>query len=331
MSFDPARLAQLHIAVIGDVMLDHYIWGTAHRISPEAPVPVVNIDRETYTAGGAANVALNLAALGVKVTLMGCVGEDEHAERLCEVLTKRHVPLVAMGNSADVRTIEKTRVVVQKQQLCRIDREDAPTAYALTPTDHAQIEARIADFDAVIVSDYAKGVVTQPTLDFLTGLRKHHNFLLALDPKPKRRLTLHGVDLLTPNRAESLQLAGIELGVHDSFPAAEVCDAITKRHGPARLVITLGADGMLLCESGAILGRMPTVARDVYDVSGAGDTVIAALVSMLASGSTLPHAAEIANIAAGIVVGKVGTATVTSEEILHQCNTSKESAELITL
>ena len=311
------KIARLRILVVGDLMLDHYLWGDATRISPEAPVPVVKADRDTYTAGGAANVASNLRALGVAVDLVGAVGADAGAEKLRAILGGRGVLLDDILPDPARSTIQKTRVMCRNQQLCRIDREDAPSAYAL-PADYVAktLPARIAAADAVIISDYAKGVVTS---DLIRAIRRlaGPDKLIALDPKPRTSLEFYDMGLITPNRSEALQLAQIQgVGPSDPFPAAEVCRILHERYATRLLVVTLGADGMLLSADGVPLRQIPTAARAVFDVSGAGDTVAAVLTAALAAGADPEKAAQLANQAAGVVVEKIGTATATPSEIL---------------
>jgi D-glycero-beta-D-manno-heptose-7-phosphate kinase len=309
------KIARLRILVVGDVMLDHYIWGDATRISPEAPVPVVDIARDSWTAGGAANVALNIASLGARCTVAGYIGRDAAGEQLAGILHEHKVDTLAVpGNAA---TIVKTRVLVQHQQLCRLDREGPPSAYEVSgPQIEALLKRPIAGCDAVILSDYAKGILTDELVARVTKLARAAGKFVALDPKPKRNLKFHGLDLLTPNKRESLQLAGLELPPQAPYPAAEVCARLHERFGTRHLVITLGEEGMLLCTDGRIDRRIPTAAREVFDVSGAGDTALAALVLALAAGASLEKAAAFANAAAGVVVAKLGTATVTPRELI---------------
>jgi D-beta-D-heptose 7-phosphate kinase/D-beta-D-heptose 1-phosphate adenosyltransferase len=309
------KIAGLRILVVGDVMLDHYIWGDATRISPEAPVPVVDIARDTWTAGGAANVALNIASLGARCAVAGFIGDDEAGAKLTDILHAHKITTVPTPGRA--ATIVKTRVLVQHQQLCRLDREAAPDAYEVEPNAaEALLKKQIAACDAVILSDYAKGILSDALVARVTRLARGAGKLVALDPKPKRQLAFHGLDLITPNKRESLQLAGIEWAPHTPYPAAEVCARLHERYATKHLVITLGEDGMLLSSDGRIIKTIPTAAREVYDVSGAGDTALAGLVLALAAGATLETAAQFANAAAGVVVGKLGTATVTPQELL---------------
>jgi len=309
------------IVVVGDVMLDHYVWGDAQRISPEAPVPVVDVMRDSYAPGGAANVALNLASLGAQPVLFGKVGEDDAGKILMDLLRERKVDTSGIVFSSACQTIRKTRVMVRSQQLCRVDREDSPTRYALHEDSAVrdQLKSFVSDRgEGVLLSDYGKGGITDELFAYLRDMCQQKKIPLALDPKPRRKLTFTNVDLLTPNRPEALQLAGLSTSVSESFPGEVVCQKIWERHKPEHLAITLGADGILLSVKGRILAKIPTFAQEVFDVSGAGDTVIAALLLAQLAGADLKLAGHFANLAAGIVVGRVGTTTATPEEIREE-------------
>ncbi len=311
-------ISKLKILVIGDIILDHYIWGNVERISPEAPIPVIQITHETDVLGGAANVALNIAHLGAKVSLVGSIGKDDAGERLQKLLEEKEIRHDWVQSLPATPTNIKTRVIAQRQQVCRLDYEAQPSAYALNETSFLQaLESNLADYQAILVSDYAKGVLHSSFLQNLINLAHTHHKLLTLDPKPSRKLIFQGAHLLTPNQAESYQLAGIEPLSYETYPAESICKRIQERYKPANLIITLGSEGMLLCKNGEILKHIPTYAKAVFDVSGAGDTVIACLTLALAGGASLEDAAHFANIAAGIVVSKVGTATASPEEILQ--------------
>ena len=308
------RIKSLRLLVIGDVMLDRYVRGEVSRISPEAPVPVLHVDGEDSVAGGAANVGLNAADLGASVDLGGVFGQDEAGERLLVLLSERGIACDHAFASSQAPTICKTRVMAGNQQICRVDREESHQAYAPNLDALSELLAEKArNADAVIVSDYAKGFVND---ELLTLLRSEAKFL-AVDPKPRRSLNYDSPDLMTPNKVESLQLAGLERGDFGEFPAGAIAAAIHDSHRPHRVAVTLGADGMLLIEHGKVIQRIPTAAREVFDVSGAGDTVIAAMTLALAAKSTFEEASAFANLAAGVVVAKVGTATASPEEILH--------------
>jgi D-glycero-beta-D-manno-heptose-7-phosphate kinase len=309
------KIAGQHILVIGDLMLDHYIWGDATRISPEAPVPVVDIARDSWSGGGAANVALNIASLGARCTLAGYIGEDDAGAKLKEILGTHAIRTLATPGRAP--TIVKTRVLVQHQQLCRLDREAPPPAYQIS-ADQAEVllAPAIADCDAVILSDYAKGLLTEEFVARVSKLARAAGKFIALDPKPKRKIAFNNLDLITPNKREALQLAGMDPMPHAPFPDREVCARLHQLYGTKFLVITLGEEGMLLSAKGKVIKRIKTAAREVYDVSGAGDTSLAGLVLALAAGAKLEDAAHFANAAAGVVVGKLGTATVTPQELI---------------
>ena len=312
------KFSDLQIVVIGDIMLDHYIMGDATRISPEAPVPVVSVASDAYMPGGAANVCNNFAGLGIPTTLVGSYTDDPESKLLSEVLQQHKIKLSQIGKRDGATTIVKTRVVVQRQQLCRIDREAKPLAYAL---DHILQDSHflelITNADAILFSDYAKGVVNDTLLN---AVRTHvaslpKQPLLVVDPKPKRHLDLHGMSLMTPNRSEALQMAGFDNSPDAEFDDEAVAKAIFKAYNPERLVVTLGSEGMLLGEHGKIIGRIATEAQEVFDVSGAGDTVIAVLTAALIAGESLQAAASLANKAAGIVVSHLGTAPITKAEL----------------
>ena len=313
------KIARLRILVIGDVMLDHYVWGDATRISPEAPVPVVDIARDSWTAGGAANVALNIASLGARCAVAGFIGKDDAGTRLNTILHSKRIATIATPGEAP--TILKTRVLVQHQQLCRLDREAPPPAYQFPAAKaRALLAKEIEACDAVILSDYAKGILSTELVARVTEMARKAGKFIALDPKPKRRLEFSDLDLITPNKREALQLAGIEPLPHAPFPAAEVCARLDELYRTKHLVITLGEEGMLLSSKGTLLKTIPTAAREVFDVSGAGDTSLAALVLALTAGARLETAAQFANAAAGVVVGKLGTAIVTPEELVAYVN-----------
>lgn len=310
-----SAMQDIKILVIGDLMLDHYIWGDVHRISPEAPVPIVNATRESHTAGGAANVALNLASLGIPVSLAGSLGIDVSGEKLLGILDGAGIDTSLCLTESRRPTIVKTRVIVRNQQLCRIDHEASASLYSIDST--AALLIAIETSDAIIVSDYAKGVISQSTLNAILDHAKHHGKTIAIDPKPSRKLKFEGASLITPNRHEALELAGLaEPASDEPYPLNEICRIIHERHAPELLIITLGADGMAISRNGNVELTLPTQAREVFDVSGAGDTVIATLTAALASGATAEEAAKLANLAAGVVVSRIGTAIVTTKDLL---------------
>lgn len=307
------QIKRLRVLVVGDVMLDRYVSGEVHRISPEAPVPVLTVGSEKVVAGGAANVALNASSLGADVEVCGWFGTDIQGTQLKELLFAKNIRVDESFCFSTVPTISKTRVTSGNQQICRVDRENPPVDYQpnLSRLGDTFIE-KASRSDVVIISDYGKGFLTN---DLLKLLRSHSSFI-AVDPKPSRLLDYCKPDLLTPNRLEALELAGKSRLMKDEFPQDQITQEIFRKFSPQKLAITLGSEGMLLAEDGKVKNTIPTAAREVFDVSGAGDTVIAVLAMALVAGGDFKESAKLANLAAGIVVGKVGTATVSTEEML---------------
>jgi D-beta-D-heptose 7-phosphate kinase/D-beta-D-heptose 1-phosphate adenosyltransferase len=328
-TFSPKRVQQLldcaarsRIIVVGDVMLDQFLWGDVARISPEAPVPIVDFERESFMPGGAANVARNLTAMSASTDLLGVVGRDHAAQQLKRLLLTHHIGCQGLIANGARRTSVKMRVVAHKQQLVRIDRE---TRDGIPPTIRRRLVSVLASMldssAGVIVCDYGKGVVTQPLLDEIKGLCRKRGLWLSLDPKPVHHLNLTDLSLITPNRKEAFELADLPDETRNSNPFADtnlmkVADKLLRELRPAMLLITLGELGMLLCQRDHKPIHIPTVAKEVFDVSGAGDTVIASFTLAIAAGASPLEAAILSNHAAGIVVGKVGTATVTPPELL---------------
>lgn len=312
------RASGLRIIVIGDLMLDHYIFGEANRLSPEAPVPVVFVDQDRWALGGAANVALNVKTFGALTEAIGVIGNDTAGERLSNIFSEQNILFDDCYRCPTVQTITKTRVVVRNQQLCRIDREQPAPSYGLNQDAFlSHIDSSLKNTDAIILSDYAKGTLTQSCVDEIFKLARKHSCFVAIDPKPKRILKFPGPDLMTPNALESLVLAGVENVRGQSIDWASICKKIYAKHQPKNLVITMGAKGMLIAKDGQMIRQIPTYAREVFDVSGAGDTAIAALTVALVAGEDLSSAAHFANTASGIVVAKRGTALATPAEILN--------------
>jgi D-beta-D-heptose 7-phosphate kinase/D-beta-D-heptose 1-phosphate adenosyltransferase len=292
------------------------------RISPEAPVPVVDFDRESFMPGGAANVARNLTALKVKTEIFGAIGHDTAAGQLKKLLAEQHVGCAGLVEHSSRHTSVKTRIVAHKQQVVRIDRETREGLDAkLTERLLGAIQAGLSGADAVIVGDYGKGVVTQPLLNELKNLCRERGVWLSLDPKPVHHLNLSNLSLITPNRKEAFELADLPDDTRNHNPFADknlmmVAERLLNELRPAVLLITLGELGMLLCQRGHKPFHIPTIAQEVFDVSGAGDTVIATFSLAIAAGASPVEAAILSNHAAGIVVGKIGTATTSQEELL---------------
>ena len=317
-----AAATRARVLVLGDVMLDQFIWGRVSRISPEAPVPVVEFERESYMPGGAANVARNLADLQTSSGLFGAIGQDDAGRKLKRLLAQQKIGCAGLISSASRQTTIKSRIVAHQQQMVRVDREtrgeiDEKTTRRLL----AVFTEELAKADAVIVGDYGKGVVTQPLLDSIKHLCRKRGVWLSLDPKPVHHLDLTGLSLITPNRKEAFELAALNDDTRCPNPLQDanlmqVADKLLNEIRPALVLITLGDLGMLLCQHGEKPFHIPTVAQEVFDVSGAGDTVIASFTLAIAAGASPLEATILSNHAAGIVVGKVGTATVHPEELV---------------
>ncbi len=324
----PATLqsfASARILVVGAVMLDHFVWGNVRRISPEAPVPVVEVVRETLFPGGAANVARNLSPFTRHSFIMGRVGRDNEAQKLCALLNDEGVSTDTLLIDENLPTICKTRIAARQQQIVRVDRE---VLQQLSDAELAEVEqrvrAKIADLDAIVIEDYGKGFITQPLVELLVRLAKEFNKLLTVDPSPRNPLDWRGVSLVKPNRLEAFAAAGIDDRHNAGDPVRdpqllEVGARLLAKWQVPHILITLGEQGMVIFNASdpAAPHHIPTRAREVYDVSGAGDTAIALLTLALASGLSLHDAAEVANHASGIVVGKLGTATLTPDELLN--------------
>jgi rfaE bifunctional protein kinase chain/domain len=310
------------VLVLGDVMLDQFIWGGVSRISPEAPVPVVDFERESFMPGGAANVARNLVSLDVSTEIFGAIGNDPAAEQLKKLLAEQKIGCEGLVANSSRHTSVKTRVVAHKQQIVRIDREtrdglDGKLSAELLDA----VKSNLKSADAVIVGDYGKGVVTQPLLNQIKSLCRERGVWLSFDPKPVHHLNLSNLSLITPNRKEAFELANLPDETKNTNPFADknlmlLAERLLNELRPAVLLITLGELGMLLCQRGQKPFHIPTVAQEVFDVSGAGDTVIATFTLAIAAGASPIEAAILSNHAAGIVVGKIGTATTTPEELL---------------
>ena len=319
---DFKRLSEARILVIGDVMLDHFIWGHVRRISPEAPVPVVEVTREEFYPGGAANVARNISPFSPHTHLMGRVGRDSAAERLRDLLVSENVDPAPLLVHDTLPTISKARVSARQQQIVRVDREKP---LALTSDELGEIEKRLGalapNLDAIILEDYGKGFVTTDLMKLVSSIATEHKLIVTVDPSPRNALPWRGVTLVKPNRLEAFAAAGLEDHLIPGPPAQntellEVGRLLLEKWDVSSVLVTLGEHGMMLFERGQSPHHIPTRAREVYDVSGAGDTAIALLTLALAAGFTLHGAADIANHASGIVVGKLGTATLTPDELL---------------
>ena len=302
------RFADMRVAVLGDLMLDVYFWGDAKRISPEAPVPVVDVKRITRCLGGAGNVMSNIVTLGGHSLAFGMIGGDDAGKRLLAELDRFGVDRSGVLVDGERRTTEKQRVLAGHQQLLRLDHEDvssAPEALREKVVDQLLTLIRDRRIDALIFEDYKKGLLSEAMLEVLVPEAARYGVKTALDPKPGSLLPVPGITVIKPNRSEAIKMCGLDHA--DSLP----------------LLISLAQDGMALFSRNGGKTVIPTRAKEVFDVSGAGDTVVASYMLSLAAGALPEEAAEISNYAAGVVVGKVGTSPVTAEELRHEINFGK--------
>jgi D-glycero-beta-D-manno-heptose-7-phosphate kinase len=307
------RLAQARVLVVGDAMLDRYWFGAVDRISPEAPVPVVRVTREEERLGGAANVALNVKTLGAQATLLTVVGDDEPARKLRQLLEQEGVTAL-LGSDPQLYTIVKLRVIGRAQQLLRVDFENQPDHEVLASllNDYERV---LPEHDVVLFSDYGKGGLTH--IPRMIELARAAGKPVLIDPKGSDYSRYAGATVVTPNRAELAQVIGAWSG---EAQLVERAQALRKEHRLEGLMLTRSEDGMSLFDGESLDGghaRVPAQAREVFDVTGAGDTVIATLAAMLACGLSLREAMPLANRAGGIVVGKFGTASVSYEEMFE--------------
>jgi rfaE bifunctional protein kinase chain/domain len=311
------RFPNTRVLVIGDIILDEYIWGDVSRISPEAPVPVVEIKQETKMLGGAANVIHNIATLGAKPILCGVIGEDVSGEILLDNIQQMDLRIDGIVLEQDRPTSVKTRVVARNQQVVRFDRESCRD---IRPESIHKIlnfiEKNLSSLDAIVVSDYGKGVISAPLMKKLREFVRsvpNGSVILAVDPKTGNFDYYHGVDVITPNHHEAG--AFCQLKIVDGETLNRVGKKILSDLACRSVLITQGRDGMTLFENSGEITHIPTVAKKVFDVTGAGDTVIGTFSLGLASGLELKSAAVLSNFAAGIVVGEVGTSTVSAEDL----------------
>jgi D-beta-D-heptose 7-phosphate kinase/D-beta-D-heptose 1-phosphate adenosyltransferase len=306
------EFANGRVLVIGDLILDRYLWGNVNRISPEAPVPVVVVERESVHLGGASNVLANLTAMGAKTSIVGVVGRDGNGDELLELLKKSGVETSGVVRSVDHPTIQKTRVIAHQQQVVRVDREkNQQFPPELTDQLIDECLQRVEACDVLIVSDYGKGVIVPRLLRALAQYKELPE--MCVDPKDPNFNFYMGSHILTPNQTEAERMSGIP--IRDRTSLFEAAKKIFERVRCRHLLITRGEKGMALFEAPGKLFEIPTQAREVFDVSGAGDTVIATYALARAVGAEPRICAYLANVAAGIVVGKLGTAEVTADEI----------------
>ncbi len=308
-----AKMARSRVVVVGDAMLDVYLMGDTERISPEAPVPVVAVHGRRHALGGAANVATNVAAVGGEARLVAVIGDDPRGDSLRGELAAHHLTDRHLVTESARPTTSKTRVMARGQQVVRIDEEvDDPVSARTEELLTAELERAMVDADALLIEDYNKGVLTPAVIECATSLARRRGVPVVVDPKFRNFFAYRGATVFKPNRRELEQALGasVDLEHPDALPTT------LQRLGVDNLLLTLGADGMVLVTKDGAISRIPTVAREVFDVSGAGDTVTAWLGSALAAGAAVREAAQIANYAAGVEVGKSGVATASPAEVL---------------
>ena len=304
-----------HLLVIGDVMLDEYVWGSATRISPEAPVPVVEVQKRTFNPGGAANTVSNIMALGAKASLLGVIGKDPNGRLLKEILDGEGINTSLIMAVPGRPTTNKTRIIAQGQQVMRADQEEvAPLQPILAKQLLRKVESIIDEINGLAVSDYNKGVINPTFMSGLLPLVKENKKSIAVDIKPANMPFFKGVTLIKPNRMEAQQLTGIR--IRDEQSLHEAGRTLLQLMGTEAVLITLGADGMALFGAGYDMLRVPSMATQVYDVTGAGDTVLSVMSLALSCGHDIIDAVHLANFAAGLVVRKRGTATVSAKELI---------------
>lgn len=313
-----SRFKNKRVLVVGDLILDCHIFGNVNRISPEAPVPVVVAKNQTYRAGGAANVAMNLASLGAKASICGLIGSDDFGKKLNFLLKKNKINTSCLVKNKQHKTTLKTRIIAHHQQVVRVDWESG-SKYSLQIIKKIldQVKKEINRFDAVIIEDYGKGMINPFLVKELVALCKKGSKIITVDPKDDHFCYYRGVTSLTPNLAEAQIAAGLKATSKNEIK--KIGKKIIEAISPESLLLTLGEDGMMLFEKGSI-NHIPTAALEVYDVTGAGDTVISVFTLALLGGASHFEAAQIANLAAGLVVGKLGAAEVSRTELIKAIN-----------
>ncbi len=311
------RAQEVRALIIGDLMIDEYLWGKAERISPEAPVQIVDVVREELRLGGAGNVAHNLVALGCGVTVCSVIGGDDNGTILRHVFTGKGVDVSGIFEDPMRRTSKKSRVVAAHQQIVRIDRESRePLRAEFEEKITGFVAERAAEYDVILVSDYLKGVLTEGVLAEITGTGRKHGIPVVIDPKGSDYGKYRGATIITPNRKEAELASGVSIFDEESLSMA--AGALLHKGELSALLITRSEEGMSLFQAAGHTVHIPTVAREVYDVTGAGDTVLAVIGLVLACGGGFEQAARLANVAAGIAVGKLGTSTVSPAEIINE-------------
>ena len=312
-----ANIGKAKILILGDIMLDEYLYGDVGRISPEAPVPVVDIKEERLKLGGAANVANNISTLGDEPILLGTVGEDDASIKLSQLLKNCNITRDFLINDSERRTTIKTRIIAQSQQIVRADREDTKDiSENIEKIVLTRFRSVVDKINAIIISDYGKGVITASLLEKVIPACKENNVFIAVDPKESHFFNYKDVSVVTPNHHEAGFVAGHRIVNENDLKI--VSRILLDKLQAESLLITRGSKGMALFTADDQVDYFPTVARKVFDVTGAGDTVISVFVSAVTAGATLKEAAIISNCAAGAVVREIGTATITSKKLTQE-------------
>jgi len=322
------RFSRARVLVLGDVMLDRFLWGRVERISPEAPVPVVDVESETYMLGGAANVVHNLIALGATASICGVVGEDDEGASVLKLLDDLEVPTDGIVTCQDRPTTVKTRVVAHSQQVVRVDREKkGPPARRTQEALIRRILSLLGEVRGVVFSDYRKGALSAELVREVTRAARGKGLFVAVDPKQTDFSWYRGCTLITPNKKEAeAALGGREL--RSDLEVREGGKELLRKAGAEAILITRGEEGMTLVERGRKeCFHIPALARQVFDVTGAGDTVIGTVAACLAAGASMREAAMLANIAASVVVGEVGTSPITAEKLLNAVRTMVQDGD----
>ena len=302
------------VLVIGDIMLDEYHWCDVSRISPEAPVPVCSVNKTTLVPGGAGNVALNIETLGANVLLAGTIGNDSSGDKLITILNKHNINTEGLIRDDEKPTILKSRIIAHQQQMVRVDRENNDDITQSTRNKLFKfIESQITTLDAILISDYAKGTLPETFIQRIISLANTENKIVVIDPKGDNYTKYKGAFTLTPNFKEFTTV--IKKSLTSEKDIADEAIKLVKRLNLNALLITRSEKGMSIISRDLEKIDIPTQAKEVYDITGAGDTVIATLTLALSSGTTMETAAQLANIAAGLVVAKVGTSTISPEEL----------------
>jgi len=316
------RAAGKRILVIGDLMLDEFVWGKVGRISPEAPVPVVEVTGESFFPGGAANVARNLREFLDRVSVIGLIGKDRSGEQLRQLLAERKIDISDTIEDEKFPTIVKTRIIARHQQVVRVDREKIvrPSMTQIGKVVSA-VQKKLANIDAIIFEDYGKGFVMRELVAQIAREARAARKIITADPNPHNLIDWSGMTAVKPNRAEAFLAAGVpgrdsELSPKKDVDLVHAGKTLLQKWGVQYLLVTLGEHGVMFFEKGKRPHHIPTKARDVFDVSGAGDTAIAMFTLALVCNATPLEAAQIANHASAVVVGKLGTATVTRDELI---------------